>query len=939
MDATSENKPKNNPKKHICVGLLAHVDAGKTTLSEGMLYTSGTIRKMGRVDNRDAFLDTYTLERERGITIFSKQAMIYGKNLEITLLDTPGHVDFSAEMERTLQVLDYAILVISGTDGVQGHTRTLWHLLKRYQIPSFLFINKMDQPGTDREAILRELREKLSDGCVDFGPEDFSELYESAALCEEALLEQFLETGVIEREELVRLVGDRKLFPCYFGSALKLIGVEQLLEGLETYTVCPDYGTEFGAKVFKILRDGQGNRLTYLKITGGSLRVKDILSNEAVSGDTFLPAEQNTEIWKEKVNQIRIYSGEKFDTADEVQAGGICAVTGLSKTFPGQGLGCENSSGNPVLEPVLTYQIILPPDCEPAVILPKLRILEEEEPQLHLVWNEELQEIQAQVMGEIQIEVLQSLIQERFGIPVTFGTGNIVYKETIADRVEGVGHFEPLRHYAEVHLILEPGEPGSGMQYVLGCSEEVLDKNWQRLILTHLEEKEHKGVLTGSSLTDMKITVASGRAHLKHTEGGDFRQATYRAIRQGLMQAKSILLEPYYSFRLEVPVATVGRAMTDLDQRKAEFAPPETEGEMAVLTGSVPVVTMRDYQREVIAYTKGEGRLNCVLKGYAPCHNATEVMKQSGYDPDRDSQNPSSSVFCSHGSGFYVEWQKVPEYMHLESVLTENDLVSNELEGAGRGQVSDWKEYGWQPEQKPSSNEVWLGVEEVDAIIDRTYHANRKETFVPHKGISHKRRKSRLEPMTREYGTATKKTADFKEKYLLVDGYNVIFAWEELNELAKKNIDGARGKLLDLLCDYQGMKNCNLIVVFDAYRVKGHPTEILDYHNIHVVYTKEAETADQFIEKFAHENGRKYDVTVATSDGLEQIIIRGQGCHLLSARELEKEVKYMQQKVRTEYLEQQNDQNSQLLDVLSEEARNEIKHVTERINNAGNEKG
>ena len=910
MNHTSENKPKN---KKLIIGILAHVDAGKTTLSEGLLFQSGTIRKIGRVDSKDTFLDTYELERERGITIFSKQAMLYGENMEITLLDTPGHVDFSAEMERTLQVLDYAILVINGMDGVQGHTRTLWQLLKRYEIPAFLFVNKMDQQGTDREALMTELKEKLSDGCTDFSTEDRESLYENAALCEEGLLEEFLESGEISKEDLRRLIGERKLFPCYFGSALKLDGVDEFLAGLEEYTVSPVYGTEFGARVFKILRDSQGNRLTYLKVTGGSLKVKDLLTNEK-QGENI----QTEEIWKEKVNQIRIYSGEKFTAVDEVEAGGVCAVTGLTKTWPGQGLGVEVSLESSVLEPVLTYQIILPPDQDAAQFLPKLRQLEEEDPMLHLVWKEELQEIQAQVMGEVQIEILQSMILERFGVKVGFGAGNIVYKETIANVVEGVGHFEPLRHYAEVHLILEPGEPGSGMQFLMDCSEEVLDKNWQRLILTHLEEREHKGVLTGSALADMKISIVSGKAHLKHTEGGDFRQATYRAVRQGLMQAKSVLLEPYYSFRLEVPQENVGRAMTDLDQRGAEFAPPETVGEMAVLSGSAPVSTMSDYQQEVVAYSKGQGRIHCSLKGYGPCHNREEVIEHMGYDPDMDGENPSSSVFCTHGSGFYVEWDKVPEYMHLESVLAQRERPEGQEDW-----MADWQEHGITREQK-TSEERWLGVEEIDAILDRTYHANRKEGFVPHKGIGYKRRKNTASPVTREYGKASSKTPVKKDKYLLVDGYNIIFAWEDLNQLAKDNIDSARGKLMDVLCDYQAMKKCNLIVVFDAYRVKGHPTEISDYHNIHVVYTKEAETADQFIEKFAHENGQKYDVTVATSDGLEQIIIRGEGCRLLSARELEAEVADMKQKVKREYLEQQGFAGNSLLDNLSEESRRQL---------------
>ena len=888
MEDTSENRLNGKTSKHVSIGLLAHVDAGKTTLSEALLYTSGNIRKMGRVDNRDAFLDTDRLERERGITIFSKQAVIQTKALEITLLDTPGHVDFSAEMERTLQVLDYAVLVISGMDGVQGHTRTLWRLLDCYQIPVFLFINKMDQEGVERDGLLRELQEKLSDGCTDFSTDDKELLYENAALCEEGLLETYLEEGKISKEELSRLVNERKLFPCYFGSALHLEGIEEFLQGLSDYTVSPVYGTEFGAKVFKILRDRQGNRLTYFKMTGGRLCVRDSVRylprNAAEQEDTRTYIE-------EKITQIRIYSGEKYEAVQEAVAGGIYAVTGLSGTYPGQGLGCEEDSQEPILEPVLTYQLLLPSEVQPIQLLPQLRILEEEEPQLHLVWQEEQQEILAQVMGEVQIEVLQSMIQERFGVTVSFGAGKIAYRETIANMVEGVGHYEPLRHYAEVHLILEPGEPGSGMQFLSDCSEEQLGRNWQRLILSHLEEREHRGVLTGAPITDIKITVAGGRAHLKHTEGGDFRQATYRAVRQGLMQAESVLLEPYYSFWLEVPAESVGKAMTDLEQMNAKVQPLEVQGEMTLLRGAAPVSAMRDYQREVTAFTRGEGKLSCTYMGYGPCRNAQEVVEQAGYEPELDLANPVGSVFCAHGSGFYVEWDKVFEYMHVESILEAGQSEKHPDEETGV-----WQEYGMR-RLKAESEETWLGVDEVDEILDRTFHANRRKSFVPHKGISHRRRKKPTQGETWEYGKSSGKQAAVKEKYLLVDGYNNIFAWEELRELAKDNIDAARGRLLDILCEYQGMKKCNVIAVFDAYRVKGHATEILDYHNIHVVYTKEAETADQFIEKFAHDNGRKYDVTVATSDGLEQIIIRGQGCHLLSARELEQEIADMRRHI------------------------------------------
>lgn len=877
--------------KRLVIGILAHVDAGKTTLSEGLLYESGSIRNMGRVDNKDAFLDTHEIERNRGITIFSKQAVFKFQDMEVTLLDTPGHVDFSAEMERTLQVLDYAVLVISGADGVQGHTQTLWRLLEKYKIPVFLFINKMDQAGTDKEQLLTELKKRLSEGCVDFSRECGEEFYEDIAVCDEGLLNSYLDNGMISSEEIAEKTAERKVFPCYFGSALKADGVRGFLQGMAVYTRPMVYPREFGAKVFKISRDEQGSRLTHLKVTGGVLKVRSALVLE--------PKE-------EKVNQIRIYSGEKYQTADEAQAGTVCAVTGLAGTRPGDGFGIEDTGYEPALEPVLTYQIILPEGISPSVMLPKLRQLQEEEPELHILWNEELQEIQVQIMGEVQLEILKSLIAERFDVEVQFGAGNIVYKETIRNIVEGVGHFEPLRHYAEVHLLMEPLEPGSGLQFDTQCSEDMLDKNWQRLILTHLQEKAHPGVLTGSAVTDMKITLAAGRAHLKHTEGGDFRQATYRAVRQGLKQAESVLLEPYYGFRLEVPQQMVGRAMSDIERMYGDFETPQTEGELSVLTGSAPVSEMNGYQKEVAAYTKGRGRLFCALKGYGPCHNAEKVIKETGYDSERDTENPTGSVFCAHGAGFTVSWDKVRDYMHVDSQLRTGEQETAEVDTV----------------HSSCTEEEWIDTEEVDRILEQTYFANRK------KKSGWSRRK--LERTAEDYKSSAARAAVKKktgEKYLLVDGYNIIFAWEELRELAEANIDAARDKLLDIMSNYQGIKKCRLIVVFDAYRVAGHDTEILDCHNIHVVYTKEAETADQYIEKFAHEHGRKYDVTVATSDGLEQIIIRGQGCALLSARELLAEVNLASQTLREEFLEKQKTDRSYLLDSLSEEEREKIKDL------------
>lgn len=856
----------------IVVGILAHVDAGKTTLSEGMLYTSGAIRTMGRVDNRDAFLDTYALERERGITIFSKQAVFPLGTTQVTLLDTPGHVDFSPEMERTLQVLDYAILVISGADGVQGHTRTLWNLLRRYEIPTFVFVNKMDQEGTDAEVLLQELKNVLEEGCVDFSTKRDAHFYEETAVCSEDALEEFLETGRLKKETLQELFLERQLFPCFFGSALRLEGVKEFVEQMQELIKVPAYPETFGAKVFKIARDEAGNRLTYLKITGGSLKVKAVIDGQ-------------------KVNQIRIYSGEKYEAVNEVEAGSICAVTGLSDTYPGEGLGAEQGTYLPVLEPVLNYQVIPTEGDDPILLLPKLRELEEEEPQLHIVWEEALQEIHVQLMGEVQLEVLKTLIYERFGVEVEFGQGNILYKETIQNTVEGVGHFEPLRHYAEVHLLLEPGEPGSGVQCMSVCSEDLLDRNWQRLILTHLMETEHRGVLTGAPITDIRITLVSGKAHLKHTEGGDFRQAVYRAVRQGLKQADSVLLEPYYEYRLELPSENVGRAMTDIERMHGTFGLPQTEADRTILTGTAPVSTMRDYQKEVHAYTRGNGTLQCTLKGYALCHNTEEVLAATGYDSERDTLHPTGSVFCAHGAGFLVPWYEVKEYMHLPSIMQEKPSDSSEEKQTAY--------------RVPEETDAWIDTEEVDRIIAQSVSANKKQKTLPKKKVP-------------EYykSTSKPKKQEVREEYLLVDGYNVIFAWEDLKDLAQVSIDGARGKLLDVLCDYQGMKKCNLIVVFDAYRVQGHKTEISTYHNIHVVFTKEAETADQYIEKFAHENGKKYNVTVATSDGLEQIIIRGQGCRLLSAHELKDEIERTKKTLFEEHPQESKKLSLSLKDML-----------------------
>lgn len=883
--------------ENIVMGILAHVDAGKTTLSEGMLYLSGTVRKLGRVDHKDAFLDTYSLERDRGITIFSKQAVFSLGNRRINLLDTPGHVDFSAEMERTLQVLDYAVLVISGADGVQGHTETLWKLLKLYEIPTFIFINKMDQPGTDRESLLTELKERLDEGCIVFGKGKNVESLEEIAMTDEAVLDYFMEHETVRNEDICRLIRERKIFPCYFGSALKLDGVQELLAGFEEYMKPFDGKKEFGARVFKISRDDKGERLTFLKVTGGKLVVKMPINKE------------------EKINQIRIYSGAKYEAVNEVEAGGVCAVTGLSSSYIGQGLGVEKGTAAPFLEPVLTYQMILPEGADTTKVLRELKQLEEEEPLLNIVWNPALEEIHVQLMGEVQTEILKTMIAERFHLDVEFGTGKIVYKETIKSPVVGVGHYEPLRHYAEVHLKMEPLEAGSGLVFDTDCSEDVLDRNWQRLILTHLQEREHPGVLTGAPITDMKITIVAGRAHLKHTEGGDFRQATYRAVRQGLKSAESVLLEPWYSFVLEVPSEQVGRAMSDIGQMNGSFEGPEAEDKqgMVRLTGTAPASEMRDYQREVWAYTKGRGRITLTLKGYEPCHNAEEVIEEIGYDSERDVDNPTGSVFCVHGAGFLVKWDEVPEYMHIkEDFLAEKPgIEQDEMMAVQMGNHCNYSGgYSSSYDDDP----------ELLNIMEREFGSKQKER----ERYSSYRKQTVSTPVRH---TTVIKENEPKKEYLLVDGYNIIFAWEELNELAKASIDAARNKLMDILSNYQGFIGCTLILVFDAYKVKGNQGEVQKYHNIYVVYTKEAETADQYIEKTTHEIGRKYKVTVATSDALEQVIVMGQGAYRISARDFYEEVERTEKQIREINERERGEKRNYLLDYAKEEDAREMEKV------------
>lgn len=926
-------------KKHICVGLLAHVDAGKTTLAESILYTSGSIRRLGRVDHRDAFLDTDRQERDRGITIFSKQARVSWHDMDITLLDTPGHVDFSAEMERTLQVLDYAVLVISGADGVQGHVLTLWRLLERYHVPVFLFVNKMDQPDTDAEALLSEIKDRLDEGCVAFGEHDAA-FYEEIAVCDEELLERYLETEtgnpadsakmpggstLIDNGTITNLVAQRKVFPCFFGSALKVEGVTELLDGIREYTKMPVYGEKFAARVYKIARDAQGNRLTYVKITGGMLKVKQMIRTHGGNRgygrnrgyDNGMP--EADAVTEEKVDQIRIYSGEKYTVEQEVSAGCICALAGPMTTFCGEGLGEETENTIPLLEPVMTYRIVLPDGCDVHQMYNKLCQLEEEEPQLHIVWKEQVGEIQIQLMGEVQIDILKNMIADRYGVEVGFDEGSIVYKETIVSAVEGIGHYEPLRHYAEVHLLLEPGEPGSGLQFHSRCSEDVLDRNWQRLVLTHLEEKEHVGVLTGSPLTDMQISLVAGRAHLKHTEGGDFRQATYRAVRQGLCKAQNVLLEPVYAFRLELPASMIGRGMTDLEGRCGKFGAPELSGGDAVLTGTVPVSEMAGYQAEVLAYSGGKGRLYTELKGYAPCHNAEKVIEAIGYEAERDTDNPCSSVFCAHGAGFVVEWDQVEDYMHLDRAVPDGGLAQN------RGWIDSTEiQNNRLGGQRGSRVSDVIGQDEIDEIMERTYGTKERKKQGWAKTI---RAQAQMPSVPVKAQTP-------QEEYLLVDGYNIIFAWDILSELARANLDSARGRLMDILSNYQGYRKMHLILVFDAYKVKGNPGSTVRYHNIDVVYTKEAETADQYIEKVTHEIGRKHRVRVATSDGLEQLIILGAGAIRVSAGELREEVMAAGEELRQIFLESPR-KPSEGRNYLMEYASDEVASYVEQVRKGG----
>ena len=848
-------------RKQIVLGILAHVDSGKTTLSEAMLYRAGVTRRLGRVDHKDAFLDTDALEKARGITIFSKQALLTAGDADITLLDTPGHVDFSTETERTLQVLDYAVLVVSGTDGVQSHTETLWRLLRRYHVPTFVFVNKMDLPGMERQELLAQLNRRLGEGFVDFGATQ-ADRDEALALCDENLMGRVLDAGQLQDADLIPAIARRHVFPCWFGAALKLEGVDALLDGLDRYTRPAPALEAFGAKVFKVSQDEQGARLTWLRVTGGELKVKAQLTGEA-----------DGEPWAEKANQLRLYSGSKYTLAEAIGPGQVCAVTGLTKARPGEGLGAERDSDLPVLEPVLSYQVLLPEGADVHAALGKLHRLEEEEPQLHVVWNETLGEIHVQLMGEIQLEVLRSLLAERFGLEVEFGPGGILYKETITEPMEGVGHYEPLRHYAEVHLKLEPLPRGSGMQFAADCREEVLDKNWQRLVLTHLEEKQHLGVLTGSPLTDVKITLIAGRAHLKHTEGGDFRQATYRAVRQGLMLAKSQLLEPWYAFRLEVPAENIGRAMSDIQRMEGAFDPPESGEETAVLTGFAPVSTMRSYPMEVVSYTRGRGHLSLTLDGYRPCHNAQEVIAAIGYEPEHDLDNPADSVFCAHGAGFVVPWDQVRSHMHVDS---------------GWGRTTSPEQQQAAPQRRAMAYRATLEEDaELLKIFERTYGPIKRDPLAAFRPVQ-----------KRERPDFAAEQWEIAPEYLLVDGYNIIFAWDELNALSKESLDAARHKLMDILCNYQGFQKCVLILVFDAYRVPGSPGSIEQYHNIHVVYTKEAETADMFIERVTHEIGRNRRVRVATSDGMEQIIILGHGALRVSARMFHEEVQNVEKQIR-----------------------------------------
>ena len=829
-------------KDKLVAGILAHVDAGKTTLSEALLYCTGTRRTLGRVDHRDAFLDTHSLERARGITIFSKQALLETDALEITLVDTPGHVDFSAEAERVMPILDCAILVISATDGIQAHTQTLWQLLERYHVPVFLFISKMDLPGKSQADLLSQMQERLSTGCIDF-TQSFSQIAESAAMCDEALLEMYLETGTVTRENIRALIEARKIFPCCFGSGLKLQGVETLLDMLDAYAPRPTYPDDFSAKVYKISRDPQDNRLTWLKLTGGKLKVRAPIAYRPLTGD---PVE-------EKALQLRLYSGDKFTAPEEISPGQLCAVTGLSATYAGQGLGSQEAADAPILEPVMTYRVNLPKGCDPVRALQQLRLLQEEDPQLHILWDDRLKQIHAQIMGKVQLEVLRSLVLERFGMEITLDTGRIFYKETISNTVEGVGHFEPLRHYAEVHLLLEPLPAGSGLVFDSNCPTDVLDGNYQRLVMSHLSEKTHLGVLTGAPITDMKLTLLAGRAHVKHTEGGDFRQATYRAVRQGLMQATSVLLEPWYDFTLTVPSAAIGRAITDIRAMCGEFDTPETEGALSTLKGIVPAAELKDYADQVAAYTQGSGQLQITLHGYKPCHNAEEVIAQAQYDPEADLENTPDSVFCDHGAGVTVKWDKVTQFMHLDSGLK-----------ADR-------------QEAPSiiTRNLRMDDKELEAIMEREFGPVKRPLYHTPEN------RPAAEPLT---------IRPPRQSALIVDGYNIIFAWDELSAIAREDLDAARRKLCDLLSSYAGFRKCRLVVVFDGYKVKGNPGEKQTFHNIQVVYTKENETADAYIESLVAQIGSNYAVRVATSDSLVQLSSLRSGVLRMPARELWEEL-------------------------------------------------
>ena len=841
--------------KQLYIGIVAHVDAGKTSLTEAMLYRAGVLRKLGRVDHGDAFLDTNSIERDRGITIFSKQARLTLGTTRLQLVDTPGHVDFSAETERALQILDCAILVISGTDGIQAHTRTLWRLLERYHVPTVVFLNKMDLPGADKAALLAQLRDQLSGGCVDFSLPPAQLHEEAAALGDEALLERYLERGSLTEAELSHLVGQRQLIPCWFGSALRDQGVDALLDGLARYVPAPEYGSRFGALVYKVSRDGQGTRLTWLKVTGGVLKVKDILSNRR-------PGLEEAALWSDKADQLRLYSGDKYELTEAAPAGTLCAVTGLSHARPGDALGAQAALPAPALEPVLTCQVLF--DRDPHTVLPLLRQLEEEDPQLHLCWQEQTGQLFLQVMGEVQLEVLTRMARERFGLELSFGPGAILYRETIAAPVIGIGHFEPLRHYAEVHLLLEPAPRGSGLTFASACSTDQLDPNWQRLVLTHLAEREHPGVLTGSPITDMKITLIAGRAHDKHTEGGDFRQATYRAVRQGLMQAESILLEPWYDFRLEVPAAQVGRAMSDLERMGAQYDPPAAAGEETVLTGRAPVAALRDYPRQVAAYTRGLGRLQYSPGGYRPCADQQAVTAALAYDPERDAANPSGSVFCDHGSGTVVDWRKVPAMAHIDSGLRLDAPIQQPAPPA--------------PRSAPASG--LAGEKELMSIFEQTYGKVERRSFQPQRP-----------PARRELADSYSiREQQLGPDYLLVDGYNIIFAWPELQPVARDNLDAARKMLLDILANYRAFRGGEIILVFDAYKVKGNPGSLEKTEGVYVAYTKEAQTADAYIERATYDLARQHRVRVATSDGPEQLIILGHGALRLSALQLRQEI-------------------------------------------------